>query len=1175
MKLRTKAIIFFGGFLAVTALLISFYAEYIVGNIFKSHATNDFNVIAEQSESIYLAYLKSIGVRTNEWASDSTIRSLTKTMLSTPKDSPRYNNAAQEFSKYLNEVKLPLDKTIVIADLLDVNGIVIASTQPDRIGDDEKAEELEHLKVHDFDSTINSKYGEVFFGTIIINETEGNTPLMNTTVRIFDTTTTYEHIPLDAVLLLYFSNATEVASVLGTGESASQDSSEQKGRLTSRALLENYRTSDVYLVNSERTLVTPTRDIKDLGVHQKIDSLPVRKCLEEGREVSEEYDDYQGVRVLGASMCFRNEGIVMIVEVEKDEIFASLRALTKYTVVGGIIVLIIGTLLVVLFIQKNVSRINNIVRTAKQVAGGDLSVAAKNGTDDEIGYLASAFNIMIASVRSHEESLQAAKRALEKERANLKKAQELAQVGSWELDIPNNKLTWSDEVYHLFEKPAGTSLTYEEFLAAVHPEDKEYVDTSWSAALGGAPYDIEHRIIINGKVKWVRERAELQFDEQGNATRGAGTVQDITERKQTEEKYRTLIEKVKAAIVVHDKDTRILITNTTAQELLGLTENELLGKDSIDPAWNFYNENSVPLSPEEYPVNQVIAKKAPLTGLTLGIHRPQGKSDVWVIVNADPVFNKQNELEQIIVTFTDITKQKESEEALKESSSKFRGIFENALDGILLADAETKKLVLANPVICRMLDYSAEEITHLGVQDIHPEQDLPHIIEQFEKQLRGETDLASNIPVKRKDGSVFYADIKSSPAHFKGRTYLVGIFRDITERKKIEDSMAAHEAELKRLNQSLEAEKIEIKNEKAKDEALLESIGEGIIATDKNGIIITMNRAAEQILGWGSAELVGKLSTDAVPAIDENNEIIPAEKREVSIAMTTKTKTVSSTTEYIRKNGSRVPVYATVSPVILENELIGAIGVFRDITKEQELDATRRDLLSLASHQLRTPLSGTKWLIETLKKGLHGPLTEKQTEYLNEIYKINERMTTLVHDMMDVLRIESGITTSKKEQVSTKTLLKTIIDSVEVPAKQKKLTLESPDFEDYMIETDSLLLRNILDVFVSNAINYSHPDSKIILGVKKDPAAFIFFVQDFGIGIPKDERVRMFERFYRASNAKVFDTRGTGLGLYIASVLARKINATLSLESEEGVGSTFYVRIPYPQEPLPENATRV
>ncbi|MDD5388515.1 MAG: PAS domain S-box protein [Gallionellaceae bacterium] len=124
--------------------------------------------------------------------------------------------------------------------------------------------------------------------------------------------------------------------------------------------------------------------------------------------------------------------------------------------------------------------------------------------------------------------------ALRDSQADLNRAQAVGQIGSWRLDLERNELRWSDENHRIFGIPKGTPLTYESFLTIVHPEDRDYVDRMWRAALRGAPYDIEHRLVVNGEVKWVREKAELEFDATGSLLSGFGTTQDITELKSAE-----------------------------------------------------------------------------------------------------------------------------------------------------------------------------------------------------------------------------------------------------------------------------------------------------------------------------------------------------------------------------------------------------------------------------------------------------------------------------------------------------------------------------------------------------------------------------------------------------------------------------------------------------------------
>jgi PAS domain S-box-containing protein len=189
---------------------------------------------------------------------------------------------------------------------------------------------------------------------------------------------------------------------------------------------------------------------------------------------------------------------------------------------------------------------------------------------------------------------QQAEEALRESREDLNRAQAVAHTGSWRLNLQRNELTWSEETHRIFGIPAGTSMTYEAFLDAVHPEDRQYVDQKWMAALKGEPYDIEHRIQVDGRVKWVRERAQLELDPQGQLLGGFGTTQDITDLKQAEEalreseaRFKSLFENMAEGVVLHEiiyndhgepVDYRILATNPAFERHTGLKPEQVNGR---------------------------------------------------------------------------------------------------------------------------------------------------------------------------------------------------------------------------------------------------------------------------------------------------------------------------------------------------------------------------------------------------------------------------------------------------------------------------------------------------------------------------------------------------------------------------------------------------------------------
>ena len=191
----------------------------------------------------------------------------------------------------------------------------------------------------------------------------------------------------------------------------------------------------------------------------------------------------------------------------------------------------------------------------------------------------------------------------------------------------------------------------------------------------------------------------------------------------------------------------------------------------------------------------------------------------------------------------------------KEISQIYKTIFDNAKDGILIADIETKKFHMSNNMICQMLGYSPEEIKNIGVMNIHPEEALPYIIENFENDSKKETGLGQDIPVKRKDGSIFYVTITSFPIILSGKPYLVGIFRDTTERKLAEEVL---------------------RHERDRSQNYLNTVETIIVVLNTEGRITTVNRKGCQLFGCGEDELIGQFwFSTCLPQPDGMENVYP------------------------------------------------------------------------------------------------------------------------------------------------------------------------------------------------------------------------------------------------------------------------------------------------------------
>jgi len=249
--------------------------------------------------------------------------------------------------------------------------------------------------------------------------------------------------------------------------------------------------------------------------------------------------------------------------------------------------------------------------------------------------------------------------ALVRERFHLAKAQEIAHLGTWDLDVKANRLIWTDEVYRIFKVPIGTELTYEHFLKYVHPNDRDFVDKKWKAALNKKPYDIEHRILVNGEVKWVREQAELKFDEKGLVVRGIGAVQDITNRKKTEKALkeseitaRAILNASNDVAVLVDTEGVVLDSNDAMAQRFNKSVKELRGTH----IWDLFPKE-VDAKRKQF-FNQVIKSKKPISfeDTTHG---------TWFDNIFYPVLDVQGKVTKIAIQARDITERKLQERELK------------------------------------------------------------------------------------------------------------------------------------------------------------------------------------------------------------------------------------------------------------------------------------------------------------------------------------------------------------------------------------------------------------------------------------------------------------------------------------------------------------------------------
>ena len=323
----------------------------------------------------------------------------------------------------------------------------------------------------------------------------------------------------------------------------------------------------------------------------------------------------------------------------------------------------------------------------------------------------------------------------------------------------------------------------------------------------------------------------------------------VASKKEASEKialeWQITFDAVSDAICLLDKDQRIIRCNRAMGKMFGFSQKELIRRY----CWEIVHGTKKPI-----PDCPVIRTKKSLKREEMEL-RIKGKI---FNVTAYPVLGKKRALLAIVHIIKDISEYKKAEENLKEAELKFRTIFNSASDGILLASTIDRKFIAANKTICKMLGYTQDELLKMSVSDIHSEETLPNVIDQFKKLLGNKIPIAHDIPVMKKNKTLFFADIGSSPITLDGKECLIGVFRDATERRKVEEELRQSRENYKKLFEDHSAIKLLIDPE--------------------SGMILDANHSAANYYGWTRDEIKQM-------KISQINTLTPAEiKKEIEKA---------------------------------------------------------------------------------------------------------------------------------------------------------------------------------------------------------------------------------------------------------------------------------------------------
>lgn len=656
----------------------------------------------------------------------------------------------------------------------------------------------------------------------------------------------------------------------------------------------------------------------------------------------------------------------------------------------------------------------------------------------------------------------------------------------------------------------------------------------------------------SGEIKWYGQNATLK-EKNGeyilNIIARDITLMKTTEAslRESEKKYRELIELAADGIIITDEAGNFKLVNKTALEMLGYSEDEIL-QLNISDTYDLNGKAKVEENIKKIKVQESFY-------IERLMKRKDGSS-----FNAE-IKAKLIHYNCILAIVRDISERLKNEEQLRISEEKYRRLFETMTRGVIYQDA-SGEITSANP--------AAEEILGLTLdQMLGRKSDDPgwRSIHEDGTDFPGESHpamiaLKTGREVKNVIMGVFNPALEkyrwinktAIPLFEKGGgkpSQVYATFEDITERKEWEERV----------------------NFQAK---LLESVGQALIATDLTGKITFWNKAAENLFGWCEEEALGRNVID-ITTSDMS--------REESIGILGKlTRGEKWSGEFIlkKKDGTEFSAYVSDSPIYnSKGELIGIIGITTDLTgqkkiqnelllakqKAEDLNTLKSHFLANMSHELRTPMIGILGYSEFLKNEIEEP---EQKEMASTIYLSGQRLMETLNLILDLSRIEADKLDVNYRIIDIGSICKEVVKGFEAAAKRKKLSL----FIDLCSEPlkcrlDERLLRQSIANLINNAIKFTKSGSIVLSAcLTEDKTEIEISVEDNGIGIHEKNHKRIFEEFRQASEGLSRDYEGTGLGLSLTKKFVEKMEGNISLISQPGKGSKFIIRFPMDKESL-------
>jgi two-component system, OmpR family, sensor histidine kinase VicK len=371
-------------------------------------------------------------------------------------------------------------------------------------------------------------------------------------------------------------------------------------------------------------------------------------------------------------------------------------------------------------------------------------------------------------------------------------------------------------------------------------------------------------------------------------------------------------------------------------------------------------------------------------------------------------------------------------------------------------------------------------------------------------------------------------------------------------------------------------------DEKAKSDIILQAIDDGVILIDSNKTIQLFNPAAEKITGWAAKDAVGIQYNSVLKLVNDKNEPYSPGQDPFERIFTEIATIRDNHACILTEDSSLKALDVTVTPLINQNnEISGAVGIFRDVTAERGAEAQRAEFISTASHEMRTPVAAIEGYLALALNERVSKIDSKARDYLEKAHSSTQHLGKLFQDLLTSAKAEDGRLQNHPQVVEMGAFLEQLTEDLRFAAEKKNLGMEYLIGSDgnstsgkrsemggnklvrplYYTHVDPDRMREVITNLFDNATKYTE-SGKVSIGLAGDNQVVQIRVQDTGAGIPKEDLPHLFEKFYRVDNTATRTIGGTGLGLFICRKIVELYNGRIWVESVYGQGSTFFINLP-------------